>query len=95
MKSNQKRQKWIKTLFFVPFGIFVPTYIPKIRSTKQILLCTFSSSLIVEFIQVFSMLGIFDVDDIWLNVLGSYIGFFIWHHIIKWFVLSGISNHSN
>ena len=70
-------------ILFVPLGTFLPIYISKIRNTRKILISGLFVSLVIEAVQLFGMLGVFDIDDIWLNVLGVYIGFCLWKYIVK------------
>lgn len=65
-------------VLFVPFGFFTSFYIPRVRRTKNILLLAFGTSFLVETIQLFGMLGAFDIDDIFLNGLGAYIGYILY-----------------
>lgn len=66
------------TLLFAPAGMFLPKLYRKwcpfwrffIRATALIFL--------VEITQLFALLGIFDVDDIILNVLGMSFGYFLY-----------------
>ena len=62
-------------LAFVPFGIFLPLLIKRVRAFGKTLLLGFEFSLFVEIVQLFSKVGSFDVDDILLNTLGVVIGY--------------------
>ncbi len=61
-------------LFFVPLGIFLPLWIKK---SKTIPLFSLAFIVILEILQVVSMCGSFDVDDIILHFIGVIIGFVI------------------
>lgn len=71
-------------LLFLPFGLFVSSYIKRIK-LRTILILTLISSLSIEFTQM--MIGrVFDIDDIILNVVGGILGFLLYkllHSISK------------
>ncbi len=66
---------------FIPFGFLLP-YV--LKNGKNFFVMLFNSVLFVlgiEFFQLFSAFGAFDVDDILLNCIGAiigYVGFLIW-----------------
>lgn len=62
-------------LAFVPFGLFLPLLVKRMRAPGKILLLGFEFSLLVEIVQLFSKVGSFDVDDILLNTLGVVLGY--------------------
>jgi len=69
---------------FIPFGIFLPILTNNRLKIFQVTVFTFALTLSIELIQLKSMVGIFDVDDIILNTLGGIIGylmFFVWKSI--------------
>lgn len=67
---------------FVRFGFLLPVVSEKINSFIKILFAGFGFLLFVEVFQFFTRLGSFDVDDIFLNMLGIFIGYLlIWFGI--------------
>lgn len=60
-------------LMFIPFG-FLGWIIPELRKLKPLLFGFISCIVIVEALQYFTRMGIFEVDDIILNTFGVYIG---------------------
>ena len=63
---------------FMPFGFFFPMMC---KWGKNFLGCVFASALfsfLVESVQLITKVGAFDVDDIFLNTLGGFIGFFLY-----------------
>ena len=67
---------------FVPFGFLLPVVSEKINSFIKILFAGFGFLLFVEVFQFFTRLGSFDVDGIFLNMLGIFIGYLlIWFGI--------------
>ncbi|MDE6567907.1 MAG: VanZ family protein [Lachnospiraceae bacterium] len=59
---------------FIPFGFVIPILTRKQTALRMFLL-GMSASVLVELLQLVSMLGTFDVDDIILNTLGVLIGY--------------------
>jgi glycopeptide antibiotics resistance protein len=62
-------------LLFFPFGILLPLLFRRVNGFQKILLISFIVSMTLELIQLFAMLGNFDIDDIILNMLGASLGF--------------------
>jgi len=65
----------LNILLFVPFGLLLPLWSKRFRTCWKTYLTGFLLSLIIEVIQLLSKRGVFDVDDIFNNTLGSTIGF--------------------
>lgn len=61
---------------FIPFG-FLGWIFPKLLNFKNLLIRFLSVLIIVEALQYFTRLGVFDVDDIILNSLGLWNGFWL------------------
>ncbi len=68
-------------LIFFPMGFFVPVFIKKINFFQYTTLM-FIILLFVELTQLILRLGIFDIDDIILNLSGAILGYII-YKIIK------------
>ncbi len=71
---------------FLPFGFFLPQLNRRFDKLFKITLTGFFFSLMIEGIQLVSGVGCFDVDDIFLNTLGGFIGaagFIIFNRIRK------------
>jgi glycopeptide antibiotics resistance protein len=62
-------------MLFVPFGLLLPVLFNNVNTFQKLILITLLISFGLELIQLFTVLGTFDVDDIILNVLGGSIGF--------------------
>ena len=62
-------------VLFVPWGVLLPACFKKLQSFKHFAALTLVALILVESIQIFSMLGSFDVEDILLNVIGACAGF--------------------
>ena len=72
-------------IMFTPFG-FLGIVFPKLDDFKTLIINFLSAIIIIESLQYFTRLGVFDIDDVILNTIGVAIGFWIYR---KW--ASGIS----
>lgn len=65
-------------VMFIPLGFFLPFVWEKFRKMwKLVLVCT-GIIVCIELVQMVTMLGSLDVDDLILNLLGCMIGYGIW-----------------
>lgn len=71
-------------VMFIPFG-FLGWFFPYLQDLKKLFIAFVSAIVIVEALQYFSRLGVFDVDDIILNTFGVYLGFLMKNFIEKRF----------
>lgn len=62
---------------FVPFGFMLALINENYRKLISVTVITFIFSLTVELLQLISRVGIFDVDDLFLNTLGGILGYLI------------------
>lgn len=62
-------------LLFIPWGFLLPLYFKRFQAFKQFIITTIITILIIESIQLFAMLGAFDIEDILLNAFGACVGF--------------------
>ena len=63
-------------ILFIPFGLFV-SYIIKTRKVIPIIFITLITSITIEYTQL--QIGrTFDIDDIFLNIIGGLVGYFIY-----------------
>ncbi len=63
---------------FVPFGFLLPIIYEPFRKWYALLPLSISFSSIIECIQLVTKVGIMDVDDVILNVLGAMIGLLLY-----------------
>lgn len=68
---------------FVPLGFLLPCLWKRVQSFGRFLLCTISIIASVEVVQLFTLRGSCDIDDLILNVIGALIGFVILRFIQK------------
>ncbi|WP_312637307.1 VanZ family protein [Oscillibacter sp.] len=59
----------------VPSGILIPLALPRIKSFSLFIGCMMIIIISIELIQLFTMAGSFDIDDILLNLAGAVLGF--------------------
>ncbi len=71
-------------VMFMPFG-FLGWLFPSLNQLKNLLFTFVSAITIVEALQYFSRMGIFEVDDIILNTFGVFLGFLIKKNMEKKF----------
>lgn len=62
-------------IMFIPLGLLLPKVFPKMSSLPRVLLTTAAIITAVELIQLFTLVGCCDVDDLILNVAGAAIGY--------------------
>lgn len=70
-------------LLFIPAGVLIPKIWPKQRNFFCFFFSCFGIMFLVEVLQLFTLLGSFDVDDLILNLLGMTIGFIGYHLFSK------------
>ena len=68
---------------FIPLGFFLPELFLNLRKLWKTLLATGGIVCAVELLQLFSLLGNCDVDDLILNIVGAAIGYGIFAIIRK------------
>ncbi|MDF2674170.1 MAG: vanZ like family protein [Clostridiales bacterium] len=64
---------------FTPLGFLIPFLFKKCRRPMIIFLISLCVSLLFEIVQLIFYLGTCDIDDLILNVLGSLIGYGVYH----------------
>lgn len=64
-------------MLFMPMGFFLPHLLKKTRQFKYYIILICIIVLSVEIIQLFTTLGMFDIDDVIFNVAGAALGFFL------------------
>ena len=65
-------------IMFIPLGFLLPRVFPKLTSLPRVLLSTAGIIAAVELLQLFTLVGSCDIDDLILNVLGAALGY--WFH---------------
>lgn len=62
-------------IMFIPLGFLLPKVFPKLASLPRVLLTTSGIIAAVEILQLFTLVGSCDIDDLILNVLGAALGY--------------------
>lgn len=77
-KPEDITQALTNTMFYVPMGYLLPYTIEKLRNNKRftVLLC-FLFSFLTENIQLTFRRGLYDLDDMFFNTLGGFIGYLL------------------
>ena len=85
VQDYMEQGSWILTLairnvggnfiLFLPMGIFLPCLFPKTQKFRVTIWISVCMILCVELLQLLLRCGIFDVDDMILNISGWFIGF--------------------
>lgn len=63
---------------FVPFGVFLPTVWRKLQRAWKAIPVGFLTIILVEILQLFTLRGRCDVDDVLLNMVGIILGYALW-----------------
>lgn len=71
-------------IMFIPFG-FLGWIFPRLRDLNALIYTFISSIIIIEALQYFTRMGIFEVDDIILNTFGVYLGWLLCRLVEKRF----------
>jgi len=72
-------------LMFVPFG-FLGIVFPKLNNFRLLIFDFLFAIILVESLQYFTRLGVFDIDDVILNTVGVAIGFWMYRWLNKKFI---------
>jgi glycopeptide antibiotics resistance protein len=62
---------------FAPLGFFLPELFSRLRQFKAFFIAIAVAVTALELVQLMTMRGAFDIDDILLNVMGACLGFLI------------------
>ena len=87
--NNDSTQTFIKfkdgilnVIVFIPLGLYLSFFIKKNKFIK-VIIYTFLISLLFEIIQLFSLLGSFQTEDLILNLFSGLLGYIIYKIIYK------------
>ena len=62
-------------IMFIPLGFLLPRVFPRLNRFRKVLLTTALSITAVEIIQLLTLVGSCDIDDLILNVIGAAMGY--------------------
>lgn len=71
-------------LMFVPLGFLLPLLSPKTRKATNVFLISFGITLFIETVQLLTNRGIFELDDLFHNTVGSMMGYFLIDLFLHW-----------
>ena len=71
----------LNVLLFVPFGYLLPLLWPRVDCWWKLLLCGLFISLLIELMQLVTLRGMFDLDDLMNNTIGALLG---WLCFARW-----------
>lgn len=74
----------LNVIMFMPFGFLLPLIWKQMRNPIKISLTGFSFSLAIELCQLFNHRNT-DIDDLLMNTLGSFTGYFLWKLLRNFF----------
>lgn len=72
-------------VMFIPLGFLLPYITKRALAFKQCMIISLACILGAEIIQIFTLLGSFDIDDLILNMIGVSIGFWLQSTVNKTF----------
>ncbi|MGM0867535.1 MAG: VanZ family protein [Bacillota bacterium] len=64
-------------LLFVPLGFLLPVVLKNVQSLRRVISVSVCVSIFIEATQYITNLGVFDIDDIILNTIGTVLGFLL------------------
>lgn len=70
-------------VMFIPLGFFLPLLWEKFRRLWKTLLCTALTISAVELVQLLTLVGSCDIDDLILNLLGAAMGYGVYKLLTK------------
>jgi len=71
-------------VMFIPFG-FLGWIFPRLKDLKALIYTFISFIVMIEALQYFTRMGIFEVDDVILNTFGTYLGWLLCRLVEKRF----------
>lgn len=90
LRSSAVVNIWGNIIMFIPLGFFLSLIWKKLRRFIPHVIVTAAIIIVVELLQYITIRGSADIDDLFLNIIGSAIGFIIYtvyekikNHIIK------------
>ena len=80
--SNHDAEDWYlvvgNILLFVPLGVIVAAFFKRMRAWWKVVLIGFGASLFIEVTQLVLRCGLFELDDLFNNTLGCFLGYCAW-----------------
>lgn len=76
-KISAWRNIILNIMLFIPMGFLLPLLTPKLKKWYKTIGIGFAITLLIEIVQTITQMGIFEIDDIFNNTLGTIIGYSI------------------
>ena len=70
-------------IMFVPLGFFIPAVFKKAEAFRNTMLWSVLAIVCIEIIQLFTLLGSLDIDDVILNLVGAALGYGIYRLLLR------------
>lgn len=83
-RSNALANLLGNVMLFVPLGVFLPLLFASLRKFWRFGLLTVAIILALELTQAVAGLGTCDVDDLILNLIGTWLGYLLWLLWRRW-----------
>ena len=80
---------------FVPLGFLLPCLWKSVQSFGRFLLCTISMIVSVEIVQLFTLRGSCDIDDLILNLLGAIMGYIVFRICKRKYITTELDTYRN
>lgn len=74
-KNTLFRNLILNIMLFMPVGFLLPFYSDKLKKMYKVVLIGFVATLTIELTQHFNNYGVFEIDDIFNNTLGTLLGY--------------------
>lgn len=70
-------------ILFIPLGVLIPAVFPNVSTFRHTMFVAAVTMVCVEILQLVSLLGSLDVDDLLLNLLGAAIGYGVFRFLTR------------
>ena len=70
-------------ILFIPLGLFLSILFPKTKKIKKLIVICLTISIIKELLQLLLNVGMFNIDDIILNLAGAIISYIIFKKLLS------------
>lgn len=77
---------------FVPIGIYFPLFWANFRNYLKFIFGAFIIIFVIEIVQLFTLTGSFDVDDLILNLIGASMGYLCYYFMKLHFIKQDFGN---
>lgn len=75
MKDTLFRNLILNIMLFIPVGFLIPFYSDKLKKMYRVVLIGFLATVTIELTQHFNDYGVFEIDDVFNNTLGTLLGY--------------------